>query len=233
MPFETPSLSAPGCSAPCLSARSAVLTRSLSGPASPSLDAVSRRGGFTLIEILIVISIIALLSGFILVAVQRARRAAGESTTKVEVSSLSTALDSYVQDEADYPGSQEKIDPNADADEANHFPFLFEAIFGQKRPAGKGGRNAPYTNLDEKRVAIWDPDSESYESATLDQIRNPKVKKYLLDSFGKPFVYRANKGRRLEEFMHRDQSADIYSLGFNGIDDTWEMNEDGDDIGNW
>ena len=60
----------------------------------------SRAPGFTLIEILIVISIIALLSSFVLVAVTKGKQAAAEAIVTTQISSLSGALERYVDDEA-------------------------------------------------------------------------------------------------------------------------------------
>ncbi|MBI4605700.1 MAG: prepilin-type N-terminal cleavage/methylation domain-containing protein [Planctomycetes bacterium] len=185
-------------------------------------------GGFTLIEILIVISIIALLSSLVLVAVNRARSGTAAAIAGTEVSSLSSALEQYYQDEGEYPGLSEKM--TADT---NLFPKLYDALFGEHRPQGPGGRNAPYMKIKEDKVAVWDRDSETYITASRDQRLNPKVKKYLLDPWGNVYVYRPNKGRKQEAYMHNLYGADIYSLGQNGMDDTAEENDESDDIGNW
>lgn len=184
--------------------------------------------GFTLIEILIVISIIALLSSLILVAVNKARKSANEAIVKTEVSSLAQALEQYLQEESEYPGVSKKI-----AADVNQFPDLYNALFGERRPNGPGGRSAPYMKIEEKKVVVWDNDTDMYVPCTREQLRNPKVPKYLVDPWGNPYIYRANKGRKREDYMHNVQAADVYSVGPNGKDDTAEGSEDNDDIGNW
>jgi prepilin-type N-terminal cleavage/methylation domain-containing protein len=188
----------------------------------------SPSSGFTLIEILIVISIIALLASMILVAIQKARGGASEAICKQEVSSLSQALEQYVQDEADYPGMSEKLDPDR-----NDFPLFFDAIFGDRKPAGPGGRSAPYTKYEESKVAVYDTDTDLYRPATREEIRDKKVKKYLLDPWGNPYQYRCNKGKEFQDYMHNQYGSDIYSWGPNEKDDTIEPGEKPDDIGNW
>ncbi len=189
----------------------------------------SRRDhGFTLIEILIVISIIALLSSMILVAINKARGSANEAIAKTEVGSLAQALEQYTTEEAEYPGMAKKI-----AADVNQFPDLYNALFGERRPNGPGGRSAPYMKIEEKKVMVWDNNTDSYTPVTKAQLDSPKVPKYMNDPWGNPYVYRANKGRKIEDFMHNKYGADIYSLGPNGKDDTAEGNEEGDDIGNW
>ena len=187
-----------------------------------------REGGFTLIEILIVISIIAILSSLILVAIQRAQENVAAAIAKTEVASLSQNLDRYAEEESDLPAMAKKIDA-----ETNHFPDLYNALFGDRRPNGPGGRSAPYSNIEEKKIAVWNEDQEAYVSASREQIRDPKVPKFFRDPWGNPYVYRSNKGRRVEQFMHNQHGADIYSLGPNRHNDTAEINENGDDIGNW
>lgn len=200
-------------------------------------ESAGRRGdGFTLIEILIVISIIALLSSFVLVAVTRGKREAAGAMAKTTVTSISNALDQFVQDEAEYPGFDLPSDPDR-----NDFPLLYNALFGERRPHGPGGRSAPYMSIKEDQIGVLDEDltvdedQPVYRKADRDERDDPKVEKFLLDPWGNPYVYRCNKGKKSESWMHNRQGADIYSIGPNEIDDTAaETDEkDDDDIGNW
>ena len=189
---------------------------------------MSAQRGFTLIEILIVISIIALLSSLVLVAINKARGSAAEAIAKTEVSGLSSAADRYFEEESQYPGMEtSKIDSST-----NQFPLLFDALFGLRKPEGPGGRSAPYVQIEEKKVGVYDSDTDAYRPAEKAERQNPRIKKYLLDPWGNPYVYRCNKNvAKKEDWMHKD--ADIYSLGPNGEDDTVNEVENGDDLGNW
>jgi prepilin-type N-terminal cleavage/methylation domain-containing protein len=65
----------------------------------------SRTRGFTLIEMLIVISIITILGGMILVAIGAARRTSRENATSAIIKQLEAALTRYETDFSDYPPS--------------------------------------------------------------------------------------------------------------------------------
>ena len=145
--------------------------------------------------------------------------ASNEGMATTEISTLGQALATYVVDELEYPGMGLAPDP-----ERNDFPLLFEALFAERSPRGKGGRNAPYAEFKEDKIAVEVPGSDGYRKATREEIRDPAVKKYLLDPWGNPYVYRAGKAR---------SDAKIYSFGPNEEDDTVNFVEDGDDLGNW
>jgi prepilin-type N-terminal cleavage/methylation domain-containing protein len=193
--------------------------------ANRSIARTSR--GFTLIEILIVISIIALLSSFVLVAITRGKQGAAEAMATQMVAQITGALERYVTDEGEYPAMTEKADPDR-----NDFPTLFDALLGDPRPHGPGGRSAPYLQIKEDQIAVYDEDLDQYRAAEKEERLSPKVKKYILDSWGQPYVYRCNKGKKRESWMHR-ADADIYSIGPNEQDDTALESEKSDDIGNW
>ena len=187
------------------------------------------RRGFTLVEILIVISIIAVIASMVLVGVQAARESANGALTQTTVSELNNALNTYIADEGEPPGMG--MEPQADR---NDFPLLYDAIFGTPRPKGKGGRSAPYTKLDEDAVVIYDEDELQYRRPNRQELLSPDVPKYLVDAWGEPFFYRCNKGRdrTAYEFMH-NPDIDIYSVGPDAIDQTQLAEEETDDIGNW
>ena len=64
-------------------------------PWSNNLGARRARGGFTLVELLTVIAIIAILAAMILPALSAAKRAAQKAKAKVEMSALQQAIESY------------------------------------------------------------------------------------------------------------------------------------------
>jgi len=191
----------------------------------PSPPGLGSRRAFTLIEILIVISIIGLLASFVTVGIQLARIKALMRLAQAQVGSLVLAVENYAFDEAEYPGKGLEHDPGR-----NDFPLLFKALFGERRPRGPGGRSAPYASLPEKDVAVWDNDLQAYRKALRRELQDDRIPKYIVDPWGNPYVYRATReeGSKVcrREFV-------LYSLGPNEIDDVAAGSEDPDDIGNW
>ncbi len=184
--------------------------------------------GFTLIELLIVIAIIGILAGMTLKAISVVREGTNNAITVSEISSLKSAVESYNQDEGEYPAQRKKT-----SGDDNHFPTLFNALFGERRPKGPGGRNAPYMDLKQDKVVVYDDNIEEYRPAKRKEIYNSKIEKYLLDAWGNPLIYRSNKGRKFDDFMRNRYTVDIYSTGPDGIDQTSEGEDESDDIGNW
>jgi general secretion pathway protein G len=183
------------------------------------------RGAFTLIEILIVISIISLLASLVMVGVLQSRPPALIAATQTQVASLALAVEHYALDEADYPGNALEHDP-----ERNDFPILYKALFGERRPRGPGGRSAPYASLKAEDLAVWEPDQQAYRKALRRELQDDRIPKFLLDPWGQPYVYRAARESRLKGC---GPGFELYSLGPNGIDDLAAGSEDPDDIGNW
>lgn len=64
---------------------------------------IARRAGFTLVEMLVVIGIIAVLAALLLPAVMRAMNSARNTAIALEVNQLASAIEAYKQDKGDYP----------------------------------------------------------------------------------------------------------------------------------
>jgi prepilin-type N-terminal cleavage/methylation domain-containing protein len=192
-----------------------------------------RRQAFTLVEILIVISIIAILAGMTLVGVSHIQNKARVSATELQVKQLNEALEQYVFDEQLHPAFDKPYDENL-----NDFPLLYNALQGERKPAGPGGRSAPYGKVRAEDVVVEEVVEEddkkvsTYREATVEEKRNVKKAKYVRDPWGNPLVYRCNKGKPYKASMMNPDGADIYSLGPNRQDDTM-LGEKVDDIGNW
>jgi hypothetical protein len=182
----------------------------------------NRSSGFGLIQAVALAGVVLILLAVYSVGLRTARAPCGskESYAYLEVSILNQALVQYLDDERDLPSPDLAPDPVRN----NDFPLLFEALLGERKPRGLGGRNSPYAELPEDRIVVGLSGGQDPRKATRDEIRDPAVKKYLLDPWGNPYIYRAGKTR---------SDAKIYSLGPNAEDDTVMLVENGDDIGNW
>lgn len=190
----------------------------------------STRQGFTLVEVLIVISILAILASLTLTVVSKARKAADESAARTMVQTMADQLENYKLDEGRYPAAYSKDkDP-----ERNDFPRLFNALLDKRKAdGGLGGRSAPYFNVEEKTISVFE--MGEYVQASRDQRWSNKVDKYILDPYGQPYVYRCNQGHRQRDWMKNPMTFDLYSIGPNGKDDTANgiEGDENDDIGNW
>ena len=186
------------------------------------------RQGFTLVELLIVIAIIGILATLALKAISAVRESTDAAITTTEINSLKAAIEQYNQDEGEYPGQREKA-----SEDENQFPILFNALFGERKPNGPGGRSAPYMELKQDKVVIYDSDTEDYRPVKRKELHDPKVEKFMLDAWSNPLIYRSNKGRKYEDYMRNRYGFDIYSTGPDGDDQTAEGEDESDDLGNW
>tara|TARA_B100000809_G_scaffold249836_1_gene281619 strand:+ start:4180 stop:4848 length:669 start_codon:yes stop_codon:yes gene_type:complete len=191
--------------------------------------------GFTLIEVLIVVSIIAILATMTFAGVQIAQRQARNAQAKSEVANFCQSIDMYYTDEKTYPGrTQKQIDSDT-----NQFPDVYFALLDDAAPEGRGGRNSPYIKLERERVVIenedWDEDTDEADTrwvtAKRSQLTDSKVDKYYLDPFRtfSVYIYRCNKGRKPKNWMLNTRGYDFYSIGPDEQDDTVLGDEEEDE----
>ena len=70
---------------------------------------LNRNGGFTLLELLVVLGIIAMLAGIVGPQVMKHLGASKTKTAKVQIEDLASALDMYKLDEGSYPTQQQGL----------------------------------------------------------------------------------------------------------------------------
>lgn len=187
-----------------------------------------REVGFTLIEILIVISIIAILASMTTGVVIMARQKANAAAVTSQVNDFAMALERFKSDEGYYPGKK-----YTDLEE-NAFPALFEALLGEPRSkGGKGGRSAPYlAKVSEDSIVVFDENEQMLRVATTTERYDPEEQKFILDRWGQPFWFRECKSKKAEDWMHNRHSFDVWSVGQDKENQTL-LGEKKDDIGNW
>jgi prepilin-type N-terminal cleavage/methylation domain-containing protein len=83
---------------------------------------MKRKGGFTLVELLVVVAIISLLSSIVLAALSTARAKARDAERIAELRSLTQALELYKNTFGQYPTNE--IDPQTDTCFGNMQTFL-------------------------------------------------------------------------------------------------------------
>lgn len=70
----------------------------------------SPRGGFSLVELIVVMVIIGMLAGIVTLATKRYLVSASQSTAKAEIATLVNAIDSFYAENQRYPTNNEGLD---------------------------------------------------------------------------------------------------------------------------
>jgi prepilin-type N-terminal cleavage/methylation domain-containing protein len=116
-----------------------------------------RRHGFTLVELLVVIFIIALLSTLILAAVHMAQRSSRISRTKLGLAAISSALEQYHNDFKVYPGLANGAGPI-------RYTILAQALIGPG-PATEDGADGPgFRTVTDPASGKFDPNAKKWDA---------------------------------------------------------------------
>jgi len=100
-------------------------------------DATDNEAGFTLVEMLVVITIIGLIMGLVGPRVLNYLAESKVKTAKIQIESLSAAIDLYYLDNGHYPSASEGLDALV------------------RRPAGDDGWNGPYLKSQKAPADPW------------------------------------------------------------------------------
>ncbi|MBX3735379.1 MAG: type II secretion system protein GspG [Candidatus Didemnitutus sp.] len=192
MPEKTAGANSPRASAsperPALLHPSSVLRLPSSVSRPPS-------SGFTLLELLAVIAIIAVLTGIVIGVGRRASEAGKVARAKAELAALSAALESYKRQYGDYP----QTDDNAQ---------LLQALIGKLGPTRLALSPAGRAQLEAAKFTIA---LTAAPNTPVDPFANASA--VLLDPWEQPYRYVYKTGG-----TWTNPSFVLYSIGADGLD---------------
>lgn len=129
--------------------------------------ATGRRAAFTLLELLAVITLIAVLAGLVLGVGRRASESGKSARARAELAALSAALENYRRLHGDFPQTDDE-------------PRLLQSLIGKRGPTGLAVNGRAMLELARFTTA-----------GALDPFSNAAAE--LIDPWGQPYVYAYKK----------------------------------------
>ena len=190
----------------------------------PTANSAPTLSGFTLMELLVVISIIMLLMGMLFAGIRLAKDSAARAKTQATISQLVAACENYRQVNGRYPEGTIANPPT--------LPRGFE----DPQAFGTGTYDKPFTDFNEQK---WDYINGALVDAL--NVAGESFKYPVVDAWKKPIHYRPAKyyaylptatNKRIdgEDPPNRD-SCLLWSIGKNKTDEAGELSSD--DVTSW
>jgi len=179
------------------------------------------QAGFTVVELLVVITIIALLFALTIGAFTYAQRSAARSRTTVAMNAIKSGLERYSTEFGEYPTPQNAGDTIAVGNktyEVGAAAMLYQVLSGDgydniaiaEPPvdAGPASSNGSIDDKESKYVMITDMPKEIYVYEATSN------RGYMVDGFGKPFQYeKANPANSGAGANTVNPTYDLWSYG--------------------
>ena len=164
--------------------------------------------GFTLVEILIVMTIILILAGLVIVSFSFVKTKQKNNQAEIQIKLLEKAIEDYRLDNSDYPGDAD-AGGSTGTGESN---MLFRALYYDGFVAGNDGSASIY-------LSELDPDNDNQK-----WIDGTGASATITDPWGEEYRYRRGSSASNPDF-------DLWSTGPDGPEGT--NGNDKDDIGNF
>jgi prepilin-type N-terminal cleavage/methylation domain-containing protein len=188
--------------------------------------------GFTLIEMITVIAIIAILSGLVLSISGLVQNKGARAKAEAEIKALSSGLESYKTDFGGYPQdtATDALDPRISSSPTSYFKAslaLYKALSGDLNANGK----IDATGNDPEKANNYVPDffrPSRFDSAAREQLNkgaSTVTISYIVDPFGYSYGYstiglKAEQEYRVQLLTDPNASRPA-SLGYNPTFDLW------------
>ena len=188
-----------------------------------------RPAGFTIIELLTVIAIVAILAGILMPAISKARQKGGSAKTNALIASLSSAVEGYRLDWGVYPhvaglGMAPGAPSLAEATESGRtLHFCLTTAF-RKNITVASPTGGPAGGITPSKTA------GPYIDLTADSVgTDDTTTPWVQDGFGRPMAYNCDDdfNSSTPPPYHNTTSFDIWSFGPDGTTGT------SDDVKNW
>ncbi len=191
---------------------------------------IQSRSGFTLIEMLTVMLIIAVLAGLILSINRSVQYKAAKSRAEAEIAALSAASENYKADNGTYPRdgapdlSTDLLDPRKNLVPSESI-YLKASLYLYKALSGDADANS-LVDTDAKSYYEFKPDVLSATKINGKIERKPGSVKYIQDPWGNCYGYSTANAKQEEDFqneLRKDAAAKrpTTSKGFNPGFDLW------------
>ncbi|MDH4120927.1 MAG: type II secretion system major pseudopilin GspG [Deltaproteobacteria bacterium] len=105
-----------------------------------------RRKGFSFIEIMVVLIIIAMIMGLVATQMVNSAAQARVQTTKIQIQSLISSLDLYRLQNANYPTTEQGLNALVKMPELGRLPTNWQGPYLRKLPADGWGNDFIYTS---------------------------------------------------------------------------------------
>jgi general secretion pathway protein G len=162
--------------------------------------------GFTLAELLVVITIIVILAGIVIGSMQYAKTKQKNSQAKIQINLLESAIERYHADNGDYPGDENAGGPSGE----NQTNTLFRALYYDGFQAN-----------DKELIYLSDLDPDNDVQKWLNGTGSSVT---IVDPWGEEYLYRRGSGANNPDF-------DLWSTGPDGPEGS--QGNDKDDISNF